>query len=259
MTGLFDLTGKVAVVTGGSRGIGRMIAEGLVRAGVRTYVSSRKADELAATAADLDALRDDVDCLAIPADLGTPDGPASLAAAIAQREDAVHILVNNAGATWGQDFGTFPAEAFDRVLDVNVRGVFLLTQSLAPQLRAAATADDPARVINIGSVDGIHAPKMTNFSYSASKAAVHQLTRHLGAVLADDDITVNAIAPGFFPSKMTAFFGDEGLAAIAAATPRKRVGTPEDIVGAVTFLSSRAGAFVTGVILPVDGGLATLR
>ncbi len=252
-TDLFDLSGKVAVVTGGGRGMGEMLTRGLHAAGMELVIASRKVDDLRSVAEDLgDRVH------VVQADLSGQEGVDALSAEVAARHDAVHLLVNNAGAAWGAPFEEYPAEAFDRVMDVNVKGVFLLTQALLPQLQAAATPEDPARVVNIGSIDGIHVPFLPNYAYSASKAAVHQITRHSAKALAEHDITVNAIAPGFFPSRMTAFAGDEGMAAIAKMTPRRRVGTPEDIVGLVTFLASRAGAFMTGAIVPLDGGLATI-
>jgi NAD(P)-dependent dehydrogenase (short-subunit alcohol dehydrogenase family) len=255
LTGLFGLEGKVAVVTGGSRGIGEMIARGLVAAGARVIVASRK---LAACQEVADELSAHGECVALQGDVGTPEGVAALAAAVAEREPAVHILVNNAGATWGAPLDTYPVEGWDKVLDVNVRGTFLLTQALLPRLEAAGRAEDPARVINIGSIDGLRVPRFESYAYSASKAAVHQLTRHLGATLTPRHVTVNAIAPGLFPSKMTAFLLDQE-AELAAAVPRGRLGTPEDIAGTVIYLASRAGAYTTGAVIPVDGGAATLR
>ncbi len=182
-----------------------------------------------------------------------------LAGELAARESALHVLVNNAGATWGEPLDTFPASAWDKVLDLNVKSVFFLTRALRPQLRAAGSADDPARVINIGSIDGIHVPLMETYSYSASKAAVHQLTRHLAKQLGRDQITANAIAPGPFETKMMATtlrdFGDS----IAATSPLGRIGREDDMAGAAIFLASRAGAYCTGVVLPVDGGIATTK
>ncbi|MTV25823.1 SDR family oxidoreductase [Nitriliruptoraceae bacterium ZYF776] len=253
---LFDLTGKVALVTGGSRGIGEMIAHGLVAAGARVHVASRKLEAVEAVAADLRAAGGEA--TAWRADLGTPEGCEALARSIAEVAPSLHVLVNNAGATWGAPLGDHPAEGFDKVLDLNVRGVFLLTQALLPQLEAAATPEDPARVINVGSVDGIQVPAFDSFGYGASKAAVHHLTRHVGKVVAARHITVNAVAPGLFPSKMTAHLLDHEEQ-IAAGIPRGRLGTAEDIAGTVVYLASRAGAYTTGVVLPVDGGVATLR
>ncbi|OBB54821.1 SDR family NAD(P)-dependent oxidoreductase, partial [Mycolicibacterium monacense] len=201
MTDLFSLDGKVAVVTGGGRGIGVMIARGLLQAGASVYLSSRKEAELAAAVDELSPLGR---VEAVPADLGTAEGVQTLSDALAAREDRVHALFNNAGANWGAPFAEFPESGFDRVFDVNVKGVFLLTRALVPLLEAAATEQDPARVVNTGSVDGFHTPEKgrNNFSYSASKAAVHMLTKHLATELAPK-ILVNAIAPGLFPSRMT--------------------------------------------------------
>jgi NAD(P)-dependent dehydrogenase (short-subunit alcohol dehydrogenase family) len=253
---LFDLSGKVAVVTGGTSGIGRMIAGGLVDAGVRTYVASRKADACEQTAKELSEAGD---CVGIPADLSTEAGCQVLAAEIAEREPDIHLLVNNAGATWGAPLEEYPDAAFDKLWAVNVKGVFHLTRHLLPQLRAAASEEDPARVINIGSVDGMRVPVTENYAYSASKAAVHMLTRHLASTLVKDHITVNAIAPGPFDSRMMAFVLDDpaGRQMVASSVPRGRVGQPEDVAGTVIFLASRAGAYLTGAIVPVDGGVAS--
>jgi NAD(P)-dependent dehydrogenase (short-subunit alcohol dehydrogenase family) len=254
MSDLFSIEGRTAVVTGGSRGIGRMIAEGYVRAGARVMISSRKAavcDEVAAELSEVGT------CESLPADLSTEEGCRSLAGAVAERTDRLDILVNNAGATWGAPLETFDDAAWDRVLDLNVKGVFHLTRFLLPLLQAAGSAEEPARVINIGSIDGIHVPFLETYSYSASKAAVHHMTRVLAKRLAPT-VTVNAIAPGPFESKMMhatlESFGEQ----IAASAPLKRIGRPDDMAGAALFLASRAGAYVTGAVLPVDGGIATL-
>jgi NAD(P)-dependent dehydrogenase (short-subunit alcohol dehydrogenase family) len=256
MHDLFSLDGKVALVTGGSRGIGLMIARGYIEAGAKVYISSRNAEVCDEVATELSTIGD---CISIPADLSSEAECVRLAGEIADREPALHVLVNNAGATWGEAIETFPVSAWDKVLDLNVKSVFSLTRALLPQLRAAANADDPARVINIGSIDGIQVPLMETFSYSASKAAVHQLTRHLARRLGQDQITVNAIAPGPFESKMMAAtlrdFGDR----IAASSPLGRIGRPDDIAGAAIFFASRAGAYCTGATLPVDGGIATTK
>ena len=251
MSDLFSIAGKTALVTGGSRGIGLMIARGFVEGGAKVYISSRKAEVCEKVAAELSQVGQ---CIALPANLATEDECRSLAAQVAEREDALHILVNNAGATWGAPMEQFDEAAWERVLSLNVKGVFHLTKFLRPLLDAAGTDDDPARVINIGSIDGIKVPAMETYSYSASKAAVHQLTRHLARQLAPT-ITVNAIAPGPFESKMMAAtldaFGDQ----IAAMAPRQRIGRPDDMAGTAIFLSSRAGAYLTGTVIPVDGGL----
>lgn len=255
--GLFDISGKVALVTGGSRGIGRMITEGLVTNGVRTYITSRKREACDATARELSTLGE---CISLPADLSDPEALQRLAGEIIDREHHLDLLVNNAGAAWGAPLGSFPVEGIDKVLAVNLRAPLLLTQALIPLLAARATPEDPARVIMIGSIDGLRVPPGDNFSYSASKAGLHMLTRHLAAFVTRRDITVNAIAPGPFESKMMAYILDDpGARALVETTnPRGRIGSPEDIVGAVIFLASRAGAYVTGAVIPVDGGSASL-
>ncbi|MEH3054242.1 MAG: SDR family oxidoreductase [Patulibacter minatonensis] len=251
---LFDVRGKAAVVTGGTRGIGLMIARGLLAAGASVAITSRKAEAVEAAVAELSPLGE---VWGVPADLATAAGVASFAEAVAARTDRVDLLVNNAGATWGAPVDEFPAAGWDKVLSTNVQGVFTLTQALLPQLRAAASDEDPARVVNIGSVDGLRVPPMENYAYSASKAAVHMLTRHLAKRLASERITVNAIAPGPFHSSMTAFMLDDpaGREAVAASVPLGRIGTPDDVVGLTLFLASRAGSYLTGTVIPLDGGI----
>ena len=254
MDSLFDVSGKVVLVTGGSRGIGEMIARGFVDAGARVYISSRKADVGDALAEELSKAGW---CTSLPADLSTEAECRRLADEIAARESHLDVLVNNAGATWGAPMSEYDEAAWERVLALNVKGVYHVTKFLRPLLEAAGTPERPSRVINIGSIDGLHVPMMETFAYSASKAAVHQLTRHLAKFLAPN-VTVNAIAPGPFPSRMMRStleaFGDE----IAKAAPMKRIGRPSDMAGAAIFLASPAASYITGVILPVDGGIATL-
>jgi len=258
MADLFSIQGKTALVTGGSRGIGFMIAGELLKAGAaRVYICARKAEACDAAAAELSQFGE---CVSIPADVGDLAGVDKVASAIESREPRLHILVNNAGTAWGASVDSYPMEQVDRVLQVNVRSVFHMTQRLLPQLRTAATKDDPARVINIGSIDGLAIPITQNYAYSASKAAVHMLTRHLAHALAKDHVNVNAIAPGLFPSRMTrwAFESPDLEKQVVEAIPLKRAGTAEDIGGAAIYLSSRAGAYLTGVVIPVAGGLATI-
>jgi NAD(P)-dependent dehydrogenase (short-subunit alcohol dehydrogenase family) len=254
MSELFSVGGKVALVTGGTRGIGLMMARGLLDAGAKVYISSRKADACAAAANELAAHGE---VFAIPADIATEAECLRLAGEIAGREDKLHVLVNNAGATWGAPLEEFPASAWDKILDLNVKAPFFLTRALLPQLEAAGTPDDPARVINVGSIDGLHVPALPVYSYAASKSGIHHLTRMLAKELGPRHITVNAVAPGPFESKMMAAtlesFGD----AIAAAAPLRRIGRPDDMAGVAVYLASRAGAYVTGAVIPVDGGIGT--
>ncbi|MBA3807788.1 MAG: SDR family oxidoreductase [Solirubrobacterales bacterium] len=254
MSELFDISGKTALVTGGSRGIGLMIARGLVQAGARVIVSSRKGDDVRAAA---HLLSEHGECEAIVGDVSRPEGAAALAAETHERFQALDILVNNAGVVWGAPLEEFPAAGWDKVMHTNVEGVFHLTIALLPALRAAAEVDDPARVINIGSIDGLRTPAMENYSYSASKAAVHMLTRHLAKRLAADHITVNAIAPGPFESKMMAFVleNPETREAVEQEVPLGRIGRGDDVAGLTQFLASRAGAYITGAVIALDGGI----
>jgi len=254
MSDLFDVAGKTALVTGGSRGIGLMIARGLVQAGTHVIISSRKSEDLETAAWQLAELGD---CEAIPGDVSKPEGAAALAAATQARFEALDILVNNAGVVWGAPLEDFPAAGWDKVVHTNVEGVFHLTVALLPALRAAAEAEDPARVINIGSIDGLRTPTVENYSYSASKAAVHMLTRHLAKRLASEHITVNAIAPGPFESRMMAFMLDnpESRELVEQSVPLGRIGRADDVAGLTLFLASRAGAYVTGAVIPLDGGI----
>ncbi|MFJ4101350.1 SDR family oxidoreductase [Amycolatopsis japonica] len=253
-SGLFDLSGKYALVTGGTRGIGMMIARGLLQAGARVIVSSRKAD---ACAEAQRLLSEFGDVRAIPADLSRYDECQRLADLVRAGSDHLDILVNNAGAMWREPLETFPAEAWDAVIDLNLKSPFWLVQALLPALRRAGTADDPARIINIGSIAAIHVAEAPNYSYAGSKAALHQLTRVLARELGPQHVTVNAIAPGVFPSRMMAATIDAIGDTIAAKTPLRRIGRDDDMAGTAVFLAGRAGSFLTGAIVPVDGGIAT--
>ncbi len=253
---LFDLTGKVAVVTGGTRGIGLMIARGLLDAGARVYISSRK------EAAGEDAVRElspHGDVVSIPADVSTEGQCKHLAALVGERESAVHVLVNNAGATWGAPLQEYPAEAWDKVLDLNLKAPFFLTRAFLSLLEASGTAGETASVINVGSIDGLRVTPLPTYAYSASKAGVHQLTRVLAAELGPRNVRVNAIAPGPFESKMLAATLAERGDEIAAASVLGRIGAPDDMAGVAVFLASRASAYVTGAVLPVDGGIWAAR
>jgi len=248
---LFDLHGKVALVTGGTRGIGLMAARGLLQAGAKVYISSRRPEAGQAAVRELEPFGA---AISLPADLSSESECIRLGAELTSREDGLHVLVNNAGATWGAPLEEFPAAAWDKVLDINLKAPFYLSRACLPLLETVATHDDPARIINIGSVDGIRVPGIPTYSYSASKAALHQLTRVLAGELGRRNITVNAIAPGLFPSKMTAAMIAADGEELAASAPLGRIGRADDIAGAVVFLASRGGAYCTGVILPVDGG-----
>ena len=252
MKDLFDVSGRVALVTGGSRGIGEMIAEGYVANGVRTYISARKADACAATASRLSEMGE---CISIPADLSTREGISALVGEIEGREERLDILVNNAGAAWGAPFEAYPESGWDKVMDINLKSVFFLTQALLPLLENAASPTDPARIINIGSIDGLNVSRLPNFAYGPSKAAIHHLTRTFASHLADRNITANAIAPGPFPSHMMAGTLERMGEQIRKGVPLKRIGQPEDMAGAAIYLASKAGAYVNGAVLPVDGGI----
>jgi NAD(P)-dependent dehydrogenase (short-subunit alcohol dehydrogenase family) len=250
---LFGLEGKTAVVTGGSRGIGAMITRGLLEAGAKVIISARKADQLAMADQEFSKIGW---CKGFAADLSTVDGCRKLADFVGSQYDGLNILVNNAGATWGATLASFTEEAWDKVVDTNIKGPFFLTQALVPLLKKAGTADDPARIINVGSIDGLHVNPLEHYPYSASKAGIHHLTRALALNLAPT-ITANAIAPGPFESKMMAATLAAAGDAIAASAPMKRIGRPDDMAGVAIYLASRAGAYVTGAVIPVDGGIAT--
>ncbi|UUV32437.1 SDR family oxidoreductase [Amycolatopsis roodepoortensis] len=251
---LFDLSGKLALVTGGTKGIGTMIARGLLQAGARVVISSRNADTCAEAQRPLSEFGD---VRAIPADLSRHDECRRLADLVSADSDHLDILVNNAGAMWREPLETFPDEAWDSVLDLNLKAPFWLVQALLPALRAAGTADDPARVINIGSIAAIHVAESPNYSYAGSKAALHQLTRVLARELGPHHVTVNAVAPGPFPSQMMAATLDTLGDTIAAKAPLRRLGRDDDMAGVAVFLASRAGSYLTGTVIPVDGGIAT--
>jgi NAD(P)-dependent dehydrogenase (short-subunit alcohol dehydrogenase family) len=258
---LFSVKGKVALVTGGSRGIGEMISAGYLANGAKVYISSRKAPACEDTAKRLSDTYG-AECIALPANLAEMSGIESLVKALSEREKHLDILVNNAGVSWGAPLDEFPENGWDKVFDTNVKGVFFLTQKLLPLLEARATHDDPSRVINIGSIDGIRTPIFDTHSYGPSKAALHSLTRQMAAKLVKRNIVMNAIAPGPFPTWMLSTGVGTGgdvdgtdWSVIGRTNPRKRVGTPEDIAGLAIFLSSRAGAFTVGEVITCDGGL----
>jgi 2-deoxy-D-gluconate 3-dehydrogenase len=259
MKNLVSIEGKVALITGGSRGIGEMIAAGFLANGAKVYISSRRAEVCDATAKRLQEEYGG-ECISVPADLSNLDGINALANQISQ-EDNLDILVNNAGASWGEPIDEYSEQGWDKVMDTNVKGVFFLTQKLLPLLRKSGDAEDPSRVINIGSIDGIKTGLFDAFSYGPSKAALHHLTRVLAASLVKENIIVNAIAPGPFPTWMlsTGVGGggdvDIDWSSIGDTNPRGRVGTPEDIAGLAIFLSSRAGAYTVGQTITCDGGV----
>jgi NAD(P)-dependent dehydrogenase (short-subunit alcohol dehydrogenase family) len=251
---LFSLAGKVALVTGGSRGIGRMISQGLLQAGARVYITARKVEPCEQAAREL---RQYGECIALPGDMAVVESRRQLCARLREREQHLHILVNNAGASWGEPYESYPETAFDKLMSLNVAAVFALTRDLTPLLELSAASDDPARVINIGSMEGLHVPVVHtagNYAYGASKAAVHHLTRHLAVELGPRNITVNAIAPGFFPSKMTEHVLENYGAQVAHNSLLGRVGKDAEMAGIAVYLSSRAGAFTDGAVIPVDGG-----
>jgi NAD(P)-dependent dehydrogenase (short-subunit alcohol dehydrogenase family) len=251
---LFSLKGRTALVTGGSRGIGRMIAAGFLAQGARVFISSRKAKACDATAAELSAFGE---CIALPADVSTVEGAQGLANAFAQHSDHLDILVNNAGAAWGESFDTFPESGWDKVLDLNLKSPFFLTQAFAPMLRKAAQTHR-AKVINIASIDGISINPQETYSYAASKAGLIQLTRRMALRLIKDGIVVSAIAPGAFASEMNRDARDRAEE-IAHRIPAGRIGTDEDMAGAAIYLASRAGDYVVGSTLVVDGGVTHAR
>jgi NAD(P)-dependent dehydrogenase (short-subunit alcohol dehydrogenase family) len=263
MNRLFSITGKVAIVTGGSRGLGEMIAHGLIESGVKTYITARNEAELIETATALTALcgnsnaRNKIACIPIVADLSTFEGICQFANTIKDKEQHIDILVNNAGSAWGEKFIDFPEIGWDKVMNVNAKAPFFIIQQLLPLLKASATKEDPARVINIASINAFNHPRTTNYSYSASKAAVVQMTRHLAGDLVKDHININAIAPGFFLSKMTkhAVENTELDTFAKKMVPMERLGNADDITGSVIYLCAKASSWITGHTLVLDGGV----
>ena len=252
VSSLFTVRGKTALVTGGSRGIGLMIARGYIESGAKVYITARKAEVCDAVAKELSEIGE---CISIPADIASAEGRAKLVSAIGEAEDVLDILVNNAGANWGAPFDEYPDSGVEKVMNVNVNAVFALTRDLLPLLEKATKPGEPARVINVGSIDGIHVPTMDNFIYPASKAAVHHLTHVLAVTLGERGITVNAIAPGPFESKMTEWMLENFQSVIEEKCPLHRIGAPADMAGIAIYLASRAGAYVNGAVIPVDGGI----
>jgi NAD(P)-dependent dehydrogenase (short-subunit alcohol dehydrogenase family) len=256
MKDLFSLQGRVALVTGGSRGIGRMIAKGFIAQGARVYISSRKADACEQTAKELSA--GGGQCVALPVDVSTMQGVHELAAAYARHEAKLDILVNNAGAAWLAEFDSFPEKGWDKVVDLNLKAPFFLTQALHGALRAAARADRPSKVINIASIDGVSVNPQETYSYAASKSGLIHLTKRMALHLAPENIVVSAIAPGAFASDMNTLARDHA-AEVAKRIPARRIGTDEDMAGAAIFLAARAGDYVVGSTLIVDGGVTYAR
>lgn len=257
MDSMFGVAGRIVLVTGGGRGIGESIAEGFVKAGAKVYICSRKAETCAETAARLSAHGT---CIALPVagDIATAEGRAAIVAAMRAHEERLDILVNNAGALWAAPLAEYPESGWDKVFDLNVKGLFFLIRDLVPMLAAAATPGAPARIINIGSIDGFHIPKHETYAYSASKAASHQLSIHLADQLAPWHITVNVIAPGMFPSKMMQGTLDRvGEDKVLAKVPLRRLTGADDMAGTAIFLASHAASYITGAVIPVDGGTAT--
>ena len=249
----FNIKGKIAFVTGGSRGIGLMIARGFVEAGARVYICARDEQRCDAAAATLNQLGE---CISLPGDLSKSEEVSRISAAFTNKESKLHVLVNNAGTGWGERIDTFPEKGWDKVTDLNLKSPFFLLQKMLPNLDAAATKADPARVINLGSVDGVHTPLYESYSYAASKAAIHHLTRMLAAHLAGRNINVTALVPGYFDTDMTQPLIDAyGLNTLMSIVPLDRMGNDADIAGVAVFLASRASAYMTGITLPVDGGL----
>ena len=248
---LFSVKGKIALVTGGSRGLGLTIARAYVENGAKVYITSRKADVCDRAAEELSEVGE---CISLPADLSKTEDRAALVKELMKREESLNILVNNAGAAWGAALEDYPEDGFDKVLSLNVKSVFMLTRDLVPLLEKAARPLDPARVINLGSMEGIMVSGYDNYAYSISKAAVHHMSKVLGVKLGERGITVNAIAPGYFETKMTGWMLKIYKDEIVANAPLGRLGVSSDIAGAALYLASRAGAYVNGAVIPIDGG-----
>ena len=251
---LFNIKDKVAIVTGGSRGIGEMITSGFLANGVKVYISARKAPALIEKAKELSD-KYDQECIPVPCDLSSMEGMEEFVQTISQKEEGIDFLINNAGAAWGEPYESFSEQGWDKVMDLNVKSIFFLTQKMTDLLLKRASLEDPSRVINIGSIDGLNVPALETFSYSASKAAVHHLTRVMASRLVKQNILVNAIAPGPYPSAMLGSAVNHDYSEIEKRNPRKRTGSPEDIAGLTIFLCSRAGAYVVGETIASDGGL----
>lgn len=250
---LFAVAGKTAIVTGGSRGIGKMIATGFVNNGVKTYITARKAEACEATASELTA-QGPGQCIAIPADLSTREGRGAFVTAFKAQESSLDILVNNAGAAWGAPFEEYPDEGYDKVMNINVKAIFTLTRDLMPLLRKAAGPDAPSRVINIGSIDGLRVSTMDNFAYGASKAAVHFLTKNLAVRLGPKGVTVNAIAPGAFESQMMDYTLSQHREQIEKENPLGRIGHPTDMAALALYLAGPGARYMTGQVIALDGG-----
>lgn len=252
---LFGVAGKSVLVTGGSRGIGRAIAEAFVKSGARVYICSRDEDACNKTAAELSQFGT---CVALPCNIASSEDRQRLVERLKTHESSLDVLINNAGALWAAPLAEYPESGWDKVFELNVKGCFFLIKELVPMLAAAASADAPSRIINVGSIDAFHIPHHETYAYTSSKAALHQLTRHLASQLASNFITANIIAPGMFPSKMmAATLERKGLEATVEPVPLKRLTSDADMAGTAIYLASRAGSYLTGAVVPVDGGLAT--
>lgn len=257
LVGLFDIRDKVVLITGGSRGIGRAMAEGLVHAGARVYIGGRNVQRCQDTAAELAQFGE---CFPLPGKLHDVQTAQALAHSFTQRETRLDVLINNAGTMWAAPIEEYPESGWDKVFDTNVKSVFFLIQALLPMLRSAACPDEPARIINVGSIQGFALAPHETYAYSSSKAAVHHLTKVLADRLVRENITVNAIAPGIYPSKMVAGTVDrDGEEAVVGRVPMGRLGKPTDVAGAAVFLSAPCSSYITGTVLPVDGGVGTLH